>query len=224
MSTVKNISSGQKRRVGVLISGRGSNMQALVEAARADDYPAEIAVVISNRSDAAGLDWARENGIATAAISHKSFPDRSSFDARIHAELEAAGVEFVALAGFMRILTAPFVALWQGRMINMHPSLLPLFPGLNTHDRAIAAGMKLAGCTVHFVTAEMDVGPIIAQAAVPILPSDTPDSLAARTLIAEHLIYPRSLAWVVNGSLTFETASTAAYGSRNPSGQLINPQ
>lgn len=218
------MSAVAKKRVGVLISGRGSNMQALVEASRAPDYPAEIALVLSNRADAAGLDWAAAAGIATVAIDHKSFADRATFDARIDAELEAAGVEIVALAGFMRILTGPFTAKWQGRMINIHPSLLPLFPGLNTHARAIAAGMKLAGCTVHFVTAEMDVGPIISQAAVPVLPTDTEETLAARTLLAEHKIYPQALAWVAAGALSFETAATARYGTPPADHRLINPR
>lgn len=217
------MSVASRKRVGVLLSGRGSNMQALVAASRMPDYPAEIATVIANRPDAAGLAWARENGIPAVAIDHKAFPDKAAFDARIHDELTSTGVEIVALAGFMRILSPQFVAKWQGRMINVHPSLLPLFPGLNTHARAIEAGMKLAGCTVHFVTAEMDVGPIIAQGAVPVLPDDTPDTLAARTLIAEHALYPRALAWVAAGQVKFDTVGRAHYGTVRPDGSLVVP-
>ncbi len=212
-----------RKRVAVLISGRGSNMQALVEAARSPDYPAEIATVIANRPDAAGLRWAADQGIATVALDHKAFADRTAFDDRLHEALKAAGVDLVAMAGFMRILTPAFVARWQGRMINIHPSLLPLFPGLDTHARALAAGVKIAGCTAHFVTAEMDVGPIIAQAAVPVAADDTPDTLAARVLRAEHKIYPQALKWVGDGALTFETAGTARYGPLKDGACLISP-
>jgi phosphoribosylglycinamide formyltransferase 1 len=218
------MSAHPKKRVGVLISGRGSNMQSLVTGCRAPDTAAEVAIVIANRKDAAGLQWARDHGIEAVAIDHKAFADRATFDARIHEELMAARVDIVALAGFMRILTPGFVARWQGRMINIHPSLLPLFPGLHTHARAIEAGMKIAGCTVHFVTAEMDVGPIIAQAAVPILPGDTPDTLAARVLSAEHHIYPQALQWVSSGAVTFETAATARYGAGCGKNVLIMPE
>lgn len=199
-------------------------MQALVDAARADDYPAVIALVATNRPDAAGLAWAAENGISTLAIDHTSFPDRAAFDAHLNAELVDANIDIVALAGFMRILTPGFVAQWQGRMINVHPSLLPLFPGLNTHQRAIEAGVKIAGCTVHFVTAEMDVGPIIAQAAVPVAPDDTPDKLATRVLKAEHRIYPASLNWVASGAVRFDTAAHARYGTSGHSNCLISPE
>lgn len=212
-----------RKRVAVLISGRGSNMQALVAAASAPDYPAEITAVVANRPDAAGLEWAAAQGIATIALDHKAFADRAAFDAELHARLAAADIDLVALAGFMRILTPTFVARWQGRMINIHPSLLPLFPGLDTHARALEAGVKIAGCTVHFVTAEMDVGPIIAQAAVPVAAGDSPDSLAARVLAAEHKIYPQALAWVAAGAVTFDTAAIARYGAAAPDAQLISP-
>jgi phosphoribosylglycinamide formyltransferase-1 len=215
--------STPRKRVAVLISGRGSNMQALAEAARDPGYPAEIVMVISNRPDAAGLDWAADNGIAAIAIDHKAFDDRAAFDERLNEILTATGAEIIALAGFMRILTPGFVDKWQGRMINIHPSLLPLFPGLDTHARAIAAGVKIAGCTVHFVTAEMDVGPIIAQAAVPVAPDDTPNTLAARVLAAEHRIYPQALAWVAAGAVSFEDAATARYGTIDADAQLISP-
>jgi len=193
-----------KKRVGVLISGRGSNMQSLVKATNSAEFSAEVVTVIANRADAAGLAWARDNGIEAIAIDHKASASRAAFDDQIHAALTQSDVEIVALAGFMRILTPEFVARWQGRMINVHPSLLPLFPGLHTHARAIEAGMKIAGCTVHFVTKEMDVGPIIAQAVVPIVAGDTADSLADRVLKAEHQIYPQALQWVANGNVTFE--------------------
>ena len=214
---------GPRKRVAVLISGRGSNMQALVAAARSPDYPAEIAAVVANRPDAAGLAWAADQGIATIALDHKAFADRAAFDDHLDDTLVAADIELIALAGFMRILTPAFVARWQGRMINIHPSLLPLFPGLDTHARALAAGVKIAGCTVHFVTAEMDVGPIIAQAAVPVAAGDTPASLAARVLAAEHRIYPQALAWVAAGAVAFETAATAPYGKPAPDNVLMSP-
>lgn len=193
-----------RTKVGILISGRGSNMSALIEAAADPDYPAEIALVLSNRADAGGLERAREAGLATAVVDHKTFPDRASFDAAVDARLRAAGVEIVCLAGFMRLLTPGFVEGWRNRMINIHPSLLPLFPGLHTHERTIEAGMRIAGCTVHFVRAEMDTGPIIAQAAVPVAFDDTPDTLAARVLTAEHEIYPLALALLAGGLVRVE--------------------
>ena len=177
-----------RRKVAVLISGRGSNMQSLVRACADPDYPAEIVLVLSNRADAAGLDFAREAGIPTAVISHRDFPDRAAFDAAMEEEILQHGAELICLAGFMRLLDSRIIEAWQDRMINIHPSLLPSFKGLDTHERALEAGVKLAGCTVHFVRPEMDTGPIIAQAAVPVLPDDTPDSLAARILEQEHVI------------------------------------
>jgi len=188
-----------KKRVAVLISGRGSNMRVLVEAAKAADYPAEIVLVVSNRLDAAGLAWAREGGIPTAAIDHKAFASREAFDTAIDAALRAARVDLVALAGFMRLQSAGFVEAWAGRQINIHPSLLPLFKGLHPARQALQAGVRISGCTVHFVSRDMDAGPIIAQAAVPVLPSDTEDTLAARILIAEHRLYPLALQLVATG-------------------------
>jgi phosphoribosylglycinamide formyltransferase-1 len=188
-----------RKRVAVLISGRGSNMQALVEAARAADYPAEISLVISNRPDAAGLAWAKAQGIPTLGLDHKRYESREHFEGQLQSVLEMSHIEIVALAGFMRLMTAPFVERWRDRMINIHPSLLPSFKGLQTHEQALAAGVKISGCTVHFVRAEMDDGPIIGQAAVPVLSSDTPDSLAARVLAAEHRLYPRALELVARG-------------------------
>lgn len=189
----------KKTRTAILISGRGSNMQSLVEAARADDYPAEIVLVLSNRPDAAGLAWAKARGLPTLAIDHKSFPTRDAFEDALQRSLEAAGTELIALAGFMRLMTPAFVDRWHDRMINIHPSLLPSFKGLHTHERALAAGVKITGCTVHFVRAEMDEGPIIAQAAVPVLRSDDPAALAARVLAAEHRLYPAALKIVASG-------------------------
>lgn len=175
--------------LGVLISGRGSNLQALIDACQAPDFPAAIALVVSNKANAAGLDRATRAGIPTAVISHRE-PD---FEARLDSALRAAGVELVCLAGFMRVLSGPFVARWHDRIVNIHPSLLPAFPGLDTHRRALEAGVAEAGCTVHFVRAAVDAGPIILQERVPILPGDTESSLAARVLEAEHRIYPAAV-------------------------------
>lgn len=213
-----------RRRTAVLISGRGSNMQALVEASRAPDFPAEIALVLSNRANAAGLAWAAEHGIETNAIDHKGFADRAAFDQRVGEVLRDADIEIVALAGFMRLMTAEFVESWRGRMINIHPSLLPAFKGLDTHARALEAGAKITGCTVHFVTAEMDAGPIIAQAAVPVLAGDDPDRLAARILKAEHRLYPAALKWVASGAVTFESPWHMESDTVNQDRVLISPQ
>ena len=188
-----------RKRVAILISGRGSNMAALIEAARNPSYPAEIVAVISNRPNAAGLARAREAGIPAEAIDHKAFASRSDFEAALEARLEAHVVDVVALAGFMRLMTAAFVESWAGRMINIHPALLPSFPGLATHERALEAGVRVHGCTVHYVTPGMDEGPIIAQAVVPVLAGDTASDLAARVLRAEHKLYPAALARVVRG-------------------------
>ncbi|MBF0356772.1 MAG: phosphoribosylglycinamide formyltransferase [Alphaproteobacteria bacterium] len=185
-----------KKRVGVLISGRGSNLQALIDAQSAPDYPAQIVRVISNIPDVFGLERAQKAGLPTAVIPHKNYPDRPSFEAALNAQLKADGVEIVCLAGFMRVLTDGFVSSWSGRLINIHPSLLPSFKGLHTHERAIAEGVRFSGCTVHFVVPEMDSGPIIVQSAVPVLQEDTPDKLASRVLEQEHLIYPLALALV----------------------------
>ena len=188
-----------KTRVAILISGRGSNMQALVEAARSADYPAEIVLVISNRPEAPGLAWAKAQGLPTLALDHKLYENREHFEGQLQSVLEISKIDLVALAGFMRLMTPPFVERWRGRMINIHPSLLPLFKGLRTHEQALAAGVRISGCTVHFVSSEMDAGPIIAQAAVPVLPGDSPDALAARVLAAEHRLYPAALALVARG-------------------------
>ncbi|WP_342151556.1 phosphoribosylglycinamide formyltransferase [Methylorubrum sp. SB2] len=193
-----------KKRVAILISGRGSNMVSLIEAARAPDYPAEIVLVLSNRPDAAGLTRAREAGIPARAVDHKVYPNRTAFDAALQKELDAAGIELIVLAGFMRILTDAFVEAWAGRMINIHPSLLPLFKGTHTHERAITAGVRLHGCTVHYVVPELDAGPIVAQAAVPVLPGDDADALAARVIVQEHRLYPAALALIAGGGAVLE--------------------
>jgi len=206
-----------KRRTAILISGRGSNMEALIEAARDPAYPAEIVLVLSNRPDARGLETARAAGIAARAIDHRSFGrDRPAHEAAIDSALRAADIEIVCLAGYMRLLTPFLVGAWQGRMLNIHPSLLPSFPGLHTHARALEAGVKLHGCTVHLVTAEMDSGPILAQAAVPVLAGDTEDDLAARVLRQEHAIYPAALAAVAAGSPTAPAGPAACLA--NPLG------
>lgn len=200
------MTDGAKKRVGILLSGRGSNMAALVEAAQADPaFPAEPALVLSNRADAAGLAFAADKGIETAVVDHKPFgKDREAFEHALNARLRESGVELVCLAGFMRLLTPWFVEQWRDRLINIHPSLLPSFKGLHTHERALETGVRLHGCTVHFVRAEMDDGPIIAQAAVPVLPGDDPDILAARVLTMEHRLYPLALSLVAAGRVRVE--------------------
>jgi phosphoribosylglycinamide formyltransferase-1 len=193
-----------RRRIGVLISGRGSNLKALVEAAAAPDYPAEIVLVVADRADAGGLGFAESVGIATAVVPYREIRDKPRSEAEVDALLRGSGVELVCLAGFMRVLSPTFVEAWRDRMINIHPSLLPSFPGLDTHARAIAAGVKLHGCTVHFVRSEVDSGPIIAQAAVPVEDGDTPDTLSARVLTAEHRLYPLALRLVAGGEARVE--------------------
>ncbi|MBS0233323.1 MAG: phosphoribosylglycinamide formyltransferase [Proteobacteria bacterium] len=213
----------RKIRTAVLISGRGSNMRSLVEAARAADYPAEIALVVSNRPDAAGVAWAVEQGLPAAVIDHKDYSTRADFERALQSELDAHNVEFVALAGFMRLMTPEFVERWRDRMINIHPSLLPSFKGLHTHEQAIAAGVKIAGCTVHFVRPEMDDGPIIAQAAVPVLGSDTPETLAARILEAEHRVYPAALRLVAAGQARCDREKVVIYHDVSKTGVLFSP-
>ncbi|MEO7493954.1 MAG: phosphoribosylglycinamide formyltransferase [Massilia sp.] len=182
----------------MLISGRGSNMEAVVRAAKAEQWPARIAAVISNKADAAGLAFAEAHGIPTAVVSNKDFPDRASFDAALSEVVDRYAPDLVVLAGFMRILTAPFVEHYAGRMLNIHPSLLPAFPGLHTHQQALDAGVTEHGATVHFVTAELDHGPMVAQATIPVLPGDTETTLATRLLPQEHLLYPRAIRMVLD--------------------------
>jgi len=191
-----------KKRVAILISGRGSNMAALIAAARDQGYPAEIALVVSNRPDAAGLGHARAQGIATRVVDHRPHgKDRAAFERELQRVLDEYRVEFVCLGGFMRLFTAEFVLRWRGRMLNIHPALLPSFPGLDPHGQALKAGVKISGATVHFVIPETDAGPIIAQAAVPVRDDDTAESLAARVLAAEHRIYPLALRLLAEGRL-----------------------
>ena len=196
------------KSVVILISGRGSNMQAIVEAG----IPVRIAAVISNRPDAAGLEWASRHGIATQIVDHRGFPSREAFDAALADAIEAHRPDLVVLAGFMRILGEASVSRFAGRMLNIHPSLLPSFPGLHTHRRAIEEGVKVHGSTVHFVTPALDHGPIVIQAAVPVLPGDDEDSLAARVLRAEHRIYPQAVRWVAEGRLVIENGVVRVTG------------
>jgi phosphoribosylglycinamide formyltransferase-1 len=212
-----------RRRVGVLISGRGSNMQALLEAAAAPGYPAEIVCVISNRPGAAGLDKAAAAGVPNRVIDHRDFAGREAFEAGLTEALNAQGVELVAHAGFMRIVTAGFIESWWNRLINIHPSLLPAFPGLDTHARALQAGVKLHGCSVHFVRETVDQGPIIGQAAVPVLAGDDPDRLAARVLAAEHRLYPLCLKLVAEGRVTIAGERCSIEGEEAGEGILLNP-
>lgn len=210
-----------KPRVAILISGRGSNMTALLEAAAQPGYPATIALVLSNKADAAGLERAKAAGIPTAVVASKG-RTRPDFEAELTATLAQARIEIVALAGFMRVLTEEFVGLWTGRMLNIHPSLLPAFPGLDTHARALEAGVRLHGCTVHLVTPGVDEGPIVAQAAVPVLAGDTESDLAARVLIQEHRLYPAALAWLAAGKVRLE-GGRAIVAANSASLALANP-
>ncbi len=191
-----------KKNVGVLISGRGSNLQALIDACSEPDYPAEIVLVVSNRPDVLGLELAEKAEIPSQVIDHKAYPLREAFEEDLHRALVDAGVELICNAGFMRLLTAKFVEKWWNRQLNIHPSLLPAFKGLHTHERALEAGVTIAGCTVHFVRTEMDSGPIIAQSAVPVLPDDTAENLAERILVAEHQLYPLALRLVASEAVS----------------------
>jgi phosphoribosylglycinamide formyltransferase-1 len=192
------------RNIVILISGRGTNMQAIVRASQADQWSARIAAVISNRVDAEGLAFASDHGIPTATVSNKDFPTRDAFDAALKVAIDTFSPDLVVLAGFMRILGAAFVTHYEGRMLNIHPSLLPSFPGLTTHREALAAGVKVHGATVHFVTADLDRGPIVAQATVAVLDDDTEHTLAERVLAQEHIIYPRAVRWFVEGRLSIK--------------------
>jgi len=193
------------KNIVILISGRGSNMQALLDAR----LPAQVAAVISNNPQARGLDIARERGIATAVVDHRAFSDRAAFDAALAQEIDRHRPDLIALAGFMRVLTAPFIERYRGRLLNIHPSLLPAFPGLDTHRRALAAGARTHGCTVHFVTPVVDGGPIVAQAEVPVLPGDTEERLAARVLAEEHRLYPQAVRSFLEGKLGLDDGRAA---------------
>jgi phosphoribosylglycinamide formyltransferase-1 len=213
-----------KRRVAILISGRGSNMAALVEAAKAKDFPAEIAVVISNRAEAAGLGRAKASGIATEIIESKPFgKDRAAFEKVLEQKLGQHRIELICLGGFMRLFTAEFVQHWYGRMLNIHPSLLPSFPGLDPHGQALKAGVKISGATVHFVIPETDAGPIVMQGAVPVRDDDTADALSDRILTVEHRIYPEALRLLASGRLKLDGDLCKIEGSTASGAPLISP-
>src|SRR5882724_3819477 len=223
---VRPVSHGEamKRRVAILISGRGSNMAALIKAAREEDFPAEVALVISNRADAGGLEKARTSGVPTATIESKSFgKDRSAFEAALQSALDQHSIDLICLAGFMRLFTAEFVQRWYGRMLNIHPSLLPSFPGLDPHRQALNAGVKITGATVHFVIPETDAGPILMQGAVAVRDDDTPDTLAARILLIELRIYPDALRLVASGRIRLEGAICKLEGGTGLGEPLISP-
>jgi formyltetrahydrofolate-dependent phosphoribosylglycinamide formyltransferase len=203
------------KKIAVMISGRGSNMNAIMAASMDPDYPARIIGVVSNRPNAAGLEIAEKNGIATKAIDHKTYDLREEHEAAITKVLEEMAPDLVVLAGYMRILSSTFVNRWRGKLINIHPSLLPSFRGLDTHERALIAGVKVHGCSVHYVTAELDDGPIIAQAAVPVLPDDTADTLQARVLKAEHFLYPKAVAMIASGEVR-HSADNAIFNLAEP--------
>src|SRR5436309_932709 len=213
-----------KRRVAILISGRGSNMVALIEAARPADFPAEIVLVISNRADAPGLEKAKASGIPTVVIESSSFgKDRAGFEAVLQSTLDQHGIELICLGGFMRLFTAEFAKRWYGRMLNIHPSLLPSFPGLDPHGQALRAGVKISGATVHFVTPETDAGPIVMQGAVAVRDGDTPEMLAARVLDIEHRIYPEALRLVAGGAVVIESGVCRIATTMLREDRLISP-
>ncbi|WP_159998693.1 phosphoribosylglycinamide formyltransferase [Roseomonas sp. 18066] len=214
-----------RARTAILISGRGSNMAALLAAAADPAYPAEIVLVLANRADAAGLARAAEAGIPTAVVESRPFgKDRAAFEAAMSAELARHGVTLIALAGFMRVLTEGFTGAWEGRMLNIHPSLLPAFPGLDTHARALAAGVRLHGCSVHLVTPGVDEGPILAQAAVPVLAGDDEATLAARVLAEEHRLYPAALAWMAAGQVSLRDGRAVVAAAPAPTATALrNP-
>lgn len=215
--SIKNL---PMKSIVILISGRGSNLQALLEAG----LPCRIAAVIGNRADAGGLKIAQAHGVPTAVLEHRGFANRDSFDAALAELIDTFHADFVVLAGFMRILTAGFVTRYHGRLVNIHPSLLPAYGGLNTHARALHDGVRIHGCTVHFVTADLDHGPIIIQAAVPVLPGDSEHSLAARVLHEEHRIYPQAIRWLCTGQIALNDHGKVVYRNHKPSGcTLISP-
>lgn len=213
-----------KRRVAILISGRGSNMAALIEAAKAQDFPAEIALILSNKADAGGLALAAQHGIAAAAIESRPFgKDREAFERALHGKLTESRIDLVCLAGFMRLLTPWFVRQWEGRMLNIHPALLPAYRGLHTHERALADGVKIHGATVHFVVPEMDAGPIVMQGAVAVRDDDTAETLAARVLAVEHQIYPDALWLVASGGTRIENGVCRTRATGSADDRLISP-
>ena len=211
-----------RKRVGVLISGRGSNLQALIDASGSRDYPAAIACVVSNTAGVEGLRRAERAGIATHFVPHNKYDSREAFDAAIHQILCSSGVSLVCLAGFMRILSDSFVHTWRGRLVNIHPSLLPAFKGINVHRRVLDSGVRISGCSVHFVVPELDSGPIIAQAAVPVRPGDTPDDLASRTLAAEHKLYPLALRLLAEGRVVLDGEQVIYRDISSSDGELFS--
>ena len=210
-------------RLAVLISGRGSNLKALIDACAATDYPAEIVLVLSDRPGAPGLAHARDAGLETLVVDYRAFPDRTAFDEALHAALLDARVELVCLAGFMRLLDADFVTRWRNRLINIHPSLLPAYRGLRTHERVLEDGVRFTGCTVHYVRAEMDAGPVIIQAVVPVAPDDTPETLAARVLAYEHRIYAEAVRLIATGAARVSGSRVIIKGAETPEEGLISP-
>lgn len=210
-------------RLGVLISGRGSNLQALIAACADPDYPAEIALVVSNKPDARGLEHAEKAGIATRVVPHGDYRDRETFDRVVSAALKDAGVELVCLAGFMRLLSPWFVETWHDTVVNIHPSLLPSFKGIDAHEQAIAAGVRVSGCTVHIVRTEMDAGPILVQAVVPVLPGDDAASLAARILVQEHRCYPLAVRLIAERRVTVDGERAIVDGVTEPRAALVSP-
>lgn len=215
--------NNKRKRTSVLISGGGTNLQSLIDACESKDYPAEIVKVISNREDAFGLERAKRAGIETEVINHKNFDSRESFDSALHDAFLKVGTQLVCNAGFMRILTPGFVEKWRDKMLNIHPSLLPSFPGLHTHARALKEGVRFTGCTVHIVRAELDNGPIIIQAAVPVALGDTVEALAARVLKAEHQIYPQALKWIASGRAKIENEKVVFEDDGRAPSSLIWP-
>lgn len=215
--------TGRRLRLGVLISGRGSNLQSLIDACAGADFPAEIALVVSNVAGAEGLARAGAAGLPCAVVGHRDYPDRESFEAEITRRMETAGVELICMAGFMRVVTAGFVTHWFDRLINIHPALLPAYPGLRTHARALADGVRFSGCTVHLVRPDLDCGPIIIQAAVPVLDGDTPETLADRVLESEHRIYPQAVRLLAEGRVTVEGPRVRITGAQRPCPSVINP-
>jgi phosphoribosylglycinamide formyltransferase-1 len=213
----------EKLKIAVLISGRGSNLQALIDSCGNAEFPVEIVCVISNEPGAAGLDRAAAAGIATDVVPHRDFESRETFEDELDARIRTAGAELIALAGFMRLLTGGFVEAWRDRLVNIHPSLLPAFKGLHTHERVLELGARFTGCTVHFVRPEMDAGPIIAQAAVPVLADDDADSLAARVLEQEHILYPLALRLIAEGKVRVDGELAIVSGALHPEGATINP-
>jgi len=210
-------------KVAVFISGRGTNLQALIDVCNEDDTPAEIALVVSNRPNAQGLQRAAAAGIPTVVVDHTTFESREAFDKALDTAVRRAGCQFICLAGFMRVLTVDFMRDWRDRILNIHPAILPAFPGLNCHARAIEAGVKITGCTVHFARPELDNGPIIAQAAVPVIPDDTEETLAARILEAEHKIYPMALKLIAQGRVRVVHEKVLIQDVDLADSQLINP-